>query len=145
MTIEELKKYFTEEFENINRVKNELFSIYSPERADYTLSEIAAMASFLMNIYTGMENILKQMLIYDRLDVGDTPDWHEKVLKKSGEVGILPPDLFQILTRYLSFRNYFLYNYIFNINWEDMKILIEAIDDVITRFKKEVEEYIQTI
>jgi len=145
MTIEELKKYSNEEFVNIDRVRNELFSVYTPQRSDYTLNEMAAMASFLMNIYTGMENILKQMLIYDRLDVGDTPDWHEKVLKKSGEIGILPPDLFQILTRYLSFRNYFLYNYIFNINWEDMKILIEAIDDVITRFKKEVEEYIQTI
>ncbi len=145
MTIDELKKYCDAEFSNIEKVKNELSFIYRPEKADYTLSERAAMASFVINIYTGIENILKQMLIYDRLDVGDAPGWHEKVLKKAGEIGILPPELFQILSRYLSFRNYFLYNYIFNIKWEDMKILIDAIDELITKFRAEVEEYLQTI
>ncbi len=145
MTIDELKRYCDEEFGNIDRVRGELSILYNPERAEYTLPERAAMASFIMNIYTGIENILKQMLIYDRLDVGDAPDWHEKVLKKAGEIGILPPDLFQILTRYLSFRNYFIYNYIFNIKWEDMKVLIDAIEDVIKRFRSEVDEYIQMI
>jgi len=145
MTIDELKSYCDEEFANIDRVRGELSSVYSPGRSGYTLPEVAAMASFIMNIYTGIEKVLKQMLVYDRLDVGDAPGWHEKVLKKAGEIGILPPDLFQILTGYLSFRNYFLYNYVFNIKLEDMKVLIEAIDDVITRFKKEVEEYIQML
>jgi len=145
MTIDELKRYCADEFGNIDRIKKELFSLYRSERSDYTLAERAAIASFVMNIYTGVENILKQMLIYDRLDIGDSPNWHEKVLKKAGEIGILPPELFQILSRYLSFRNYFLYNYIFNIKWEDMKVLIDAIDEVITKFKAEVEEYLQTI
>lgn len=145
MTIDELKTYCEAEFNNINRIKDELLSIYNPDRVDYSLAEQASMASFVINIYTGIENILKQMLIYDRLDVGDAPGWHEKVLKKAGEIGILPPDLFQILSRYLSFRNYFIYNYIFNIKWEDMKVLIDAIDELIKGFEVEVNGYLETI
>lgn len=145
MTKEELKEYCDAEFKNIDRVISELFSIYSPEKSGYTLSEQAAIAAFIVNIYSGIENILKQMLIFDRLDIKDSPEWHEKVLKKAGEIGILPPDLFQILSKYLSFRNYFLYKYIFNIKWEDMKILVEAIRDVLVKLRTEVDEYIQTI
>ena len=85
------------------------------------------------------------MLIYDKLDVKDVPGWHEVVLKKSTEIGILPPDLYQILGRYLAFRNYFIYNYIFNIKDEDLLALAEAVSDLIARFKSEVDEYIQTI
>ncbi len=95
MTIEELKRYCDEEFGNIDRVKEELFSLYSPEKSEYSTAERAAMASFVVNIYGGIEKILKQMLVFDKLDIKDSPEWHEKVLKKAGEIGILPPELFQ--------------------------------------------------
>jgi uncharacterized protein YutE (UPF0331/DUF86 family) len=145
MTKDELKEYCDTEFKNIERVMDELLSVHSPEKSEYTLTEQAAIATFIVNIYGGIENILKQMLIFDRLDIKDSPEWHEKVLKKASEIGILPPDLFQILSKYLSFRNYFVYTYIFNIKWEDMKILVDAIRDVLAKLRTEVEEYLQTI
>ena len=145
MTIEELKRYCDEEFGNIDRVKEELFSLYTPEKSEYSTAERAAMASFVVNIYGGIEKILKQMLVFDKLDIKDSPEWHEKVLKKSGEIGILPPELFQILSRYLSFRNYYIYSYIFNIKWEDLKGLVDAIGDLLVKFRAEMDEYIQTI
>ena len=145
MTIEELKRYCDEEFGNIDRVKEELFSLYSPEKSEYSTPEVAALASFVINIYGGIEKILKQILIFDKLDVKESPEWHEKVLKKSGEIGILPPELFQILSRYLSFRNYYIYSYIFNIKWEDLKAMVDPIDDLLTRFRSEVDEYILVI
>ena len=145
MTIEELKRSCDEEFGNIDSVKEELFSLYSPEKSEYSIAERAAMASFVINIYGGIEKILKQMLVFDKLDIKDSPEWHEKVLKKAGEIGILPPELFQILSRYLSFRNYFIYSYIFNIKWDDLKGLVDAIGDLLVKFRAEVDEYIQTI
>ncbi len=145
MTIDELKKYCDGEFRSIDRIMEELFSVYRPEKSDYTLAEEAAIAAFIVNIYSGLENILKQMLIFDKLDITDSPAWHEKVLKKANEIGILPPDLYQILSKYLAFRNYFIYAYIFNIKWEEMKVLVDAIKDVLTKFRSEVDEYIQTI
>jgi len=145
MTKDELREYCDAEFKNVDRITGELFSVYSPEKSEYTLAEEAAIAAFIVNVYGGIENILKQMLVFDRLDIKDSPEWHEKVLKKASEIGILPPALFQILSRYLSFRNYFVYTYIFNIKWEDMKLLADAIRDVLAKLKTEVDEYLQAI
>jgi uncharacterized protein YutE (UPF0331/DUF86 family) len=145
MTAEELKKYCDGELGNIDRIMGELSSVYRREKTDYTLAEYAAIAAFLTNVYSGIENILKQMLIFDRLDISDSPSWHEKVLKKAGEIGILPPELFQILSKYLAFRNYFIYAYIFNINWDETKVLVDALEDVLKKFRTEIYEYIQTV
>ncbi len=144
MTLDELKQYCSSEFTNINRVQDDLFTVYSSEKTEYSIAEQAAIATFTMNIYTGIENILKQMLIYDKLDIENAPKWHEKVLTKAGEIGILPPDLFQVLSKYLSFRNFFIYSYVFNVNMEDMKILVDEIKDMTQKTRTEIEEYLQT-
>lgn len=145
MTIDELKQFCDNEFSSIDRIMNELFSVYKPEKQDYSMAEQASVAALVVNVYSGTENILKQMLVYDKLDVSDAPGWHEKVLRKSNEIGILPPDLYQVLTKYLTFRNYFIYAYIFNIKWDDIKALVDVIKDVVSKFRSEVDEYISTI
>jgi len=145
MTIDDLKKYCNGEFTNINTIVDELYSVYKPDKTEYVISEQAAIAAFLVNIYSGIENILKQMLKFDKLEVDDSPDWHEKVLRKAGEIAILPPDLIQFLSKYLAFRNYFLYTYIFNIKWDDMKSMVESARDIVSNVHSEVEEYIQSI
>lgn len=145
MTIEELKNYLDQEFGNIDRIVNELFSLYRPDKSEYTLVEQAAVAAFIINTYSGIEKILKQMLLYDKLDVQNSPEWHEKVLRKSSEIGILPPDLFKILSSYLAFRNYYIYTYIFNIKWESITALADTVNDVVEKLRSEINEYIQTI
>lgn len=145
MTIEELKQYCDKEFGNIEKVRAELHSLYRPEKTEYSVMERAALATFVINIYSGFEKILKQILLFDKLDVGESSEWHEKVLKKSGEIGILPPELFQTLTQYLSFRNVYIYTYINDISWDDLKVIVNATDKLLSSFKTEVDEYIQTI
>ncbi len=145
MTKEELKEYCDNELKNIERVINELFTIFSPEKPEYTLAERAAIATFIANVYSGIESILRQTLLFDNINVKDSATWHEELLKKASELAILPRDLFQILARYLAFRNSLVYTYIFNIEWEELKALVNAIRDILTKFKSEVDEYIQTI
>jgi len=144
MTIDELKQYCNDEFNNIDRVMNELFSVYDPTKPEYSISDQAAIGALMLNVYSGIEIILKQMLVFDKLNIEDSPGWHEKVLRKAGEIGILPPDYIQMLSKYLAFRNYFMYTYIFNINWEDMKALVDALKDLVTKVHTEVDEYMQT-
>jgi uncharacterized protein YutE (UPF0331/DUF86 family) len=145
MTIDELKQYCNDEFNNIDRVMNELFSVYDPTKPEYSISDQAAIGALMLNVYSGIEIILKQMLVFDKLNIEDSPGWHEKVLRKAGEIGILPPDYIQMLSKYLAFRNYFMYTYIFNINWEDMKALVDALKDLVAKIHTEVDEYMQTI
>jgi hypothetical protein len=145
MTIDELKKICDNELKNIDRVTEEIFSVYDPDKADYTVTEEAAIGAFMMNVYTGIERTLKQMLVYDKLDVADAPGWHEKVLKKAGEIGIIPTELQPVLASFLSFRNFFIYNYTFDIKWEEMKVLVDAVGDLNRKLRSEIEEYLQTI
>jgi len=145
MTIDELKQYCNDEFNNIDRVMNELFSVYDPTTPEHSISDQAAIGALMLNVYGGIEIILKQMLVFDKLNIEDSPGWHEKVLRKTGELGILPPDYIQMLSKYLAFRNYFMYTYIFNINWEDMKALVDALKDLVAKIHAEVDEYMQTI
>lgn len=145
MTIDELRRYCTEEFNNIERVMQELLTVYDPAKQEYRTVDQAAIGALMLNVYGGIEIILKQMLVFDKLNIEDSPGWHEKVLRKAGEIGILPLDKVQMLSKYLAFRNYFMYTYIFNINWEDMKTLVDALNDLVTGIRSEVEEYMQTI
>ncbi|UCE72628.1 MAG: hypothetical protein JSU99_04770 [Nitrospiraceae bacterium] len=145
MTLDELKQYCNGELQNIDRIMNELYSLYEPDKVAYSLAEQAALATFIVNTFSGIENILKQMLLYDKLEIDSAPGWHEKVLRKAGEIGIVPPELLQKLSGYLSFRNYFIYSYIFNIKWDDMKPLVDEIKDAVAQIRSEIEEYLQTI
>lgn len=145
MTIDELKKYCEDEFRNIDLILQNLHSVYDKDKPEHTTAEQASIATFIINVYSGVEKILKQILLFDKLDIKDSPGWHDIVIKKAGEIGILPPDLYQDLSRYLAFRNYFIYNYIFNIKWDDMKALTDAVSELVIKTRSEVDEYIQTI
>jgi len=145
MTIDELKKICDNELNNIDRVTEEIFLVYRSDKAEYSVIEQAAIGAFMMNVYTGIERALKQMLLFDKLDVADAPGWHEKVLKKSGEIGILPTELQPVLASFLSFRNFFIYNYTFDVKWEEMKVLVDAVKDLNVRLRSEIKEYLQTI
>ncbi|MBI4697344.1 MAG: hypothetical protein HY758_00080 [Nitrospirae bacterium] len=145
MTKEELIEYCDAEFKNIDRIKSELFAVFSPDKSEYPINERAALAAFLVNAYSGAENILKQILMFDNLDVKNSPEWHQELLRKAAELAILPKDLYQIFARYLAFRNLFIYTYIFDIKWEEISVLAKALSNVLVKFKSEVDEYIQTI
>ena len=145
MTKEELRKICDEEFGNIDRIMRELSTVCKEGKTDFMPAEKAAVSAFIVNVYSGIENVLKQMLAFDKLDIEDSPDWHEKVLRKAGEIGILMPDQIQTLSKYLAFRNYFIYTYIFNIDWEDVKSLADALRGIVNQVRNEVSEYLQTV
>ncbi|MBL7031930.1 MAG: hypothetical protein ISR97_01975 [Nitrospira sp.] len=145
MTIDELKKYCDNELKNIDRVTEEIFSVYKPDKAEYSVTEQAAIGALMMNVYTGIEKVLKQMLLFDKLDVTDSPEWHNKILRKAGEIGIIPPELQPVLAQFLLFRNFFIYNYTFDVKWEEVRVLVDAVKDLNGKLRSEIEEYLQTI
>jgi hypothetical protein len=59
----QLREQCEAEFENIDSVVAELFLLAKPEKSEYSVAELAAMATFLHNFYNGVENILKRILI----------------------------------------------------------------------------------
>src|SRR4030042_6600236 len=65
--------------------------------------ELAAIATFLHNIYNGIENILKQILISRDIMVPKSDKWHKDLLNKSLSSGIISEELSNKLYKYLTF------------------------------------------
>ncbi|MBI5027022.1 MAG: hypothetical protein HZC12_09925 [Nitrospirae bacterium] len=146
MTKEQLKKHCDSEFENIDAVVRELFSVVSPDKSEYTAVELTAIATFIHQAYNGIQNILKRILLFDGLTIKeDTATWNKDLLEKSVQLGIIPPELYQILFNYLTFSHFFINAYSINLKWEKLKVLVDGLKDTLTRLKSEVSEYIYTI
>src|SRR3989304_8688349 len=105
MTSLRLKEYCEAEFENIDTVVSEFFFVVRPKKIDYSTAELAAIATFIHNYYNGIENVLKRVLSLKQVEIKDTPTWHRDLLKISSDTGIIPNDLHDTLSNYLSFRH----------------------------------------
>lgn len=138
MTNQRLKEYCDAEFENINAVVSEIFSLIKTEETRYSLSELAAIATFIHNFYNGLENILKKVVASKQIEIKESPTWHKDLLKSAMEEKIISPELYHNLANYLSFRHFFRHAYSFNLRWEDLKVLVDSIKDTLTSFKSAI-------
>lgn len=142
MTRQQLKEYCEAEFENIDSVISELFSVVKTEGHDYSIPELAAIATFIHNFYNGIENIIKRVLAFKQIGIKDSPTWHKDLLKASSDQRVISNDLYDTLSIYLSFRHFFVHAYSFTLRWEEMKPLVEDIENALKRFKFAIYDYI---
>lgn len=142
MTSHQLKEYCEAEFESIDTVISDLFSIVNPQKTEYTTVELAAIATFIHNCYNGIENILKRILSFKQVEIKDSPTWHKDLLKTASDKGIVTNELYDILSNYLSFRHFFVHAYSFSLRWEEIKPLVDDFEDTLKKFKSEVFSYI---
>lgn len=145
MTSQQLKEYCEAEFENINTVTSELFSVVEAGKSDYSVAELAAMATFIHNCYNGVENILKRVLSFRNIKMKDTPTWHKDLLRMSLEAGIITGDLYEGLITYLSFRHFFVHAYSFALKWDDMKPLAESLKETLMKFESAINDHIDKL
>lgn len=143
MTKEQLKDQCEAEFENIQNIRDELFFVVQSEKTNYTIAELAAIATFLHNTYNGIENILKRTLYYKQVELKTGATWHKDLLKAATDAGIISNDLYAALAGYLSFRHYFVHAYSFTLRWEEIKPLVESINIAVESFRASVFTYIE--
>ncbi len=105
--MDNLPKQIAAEMENVETALRNLEETLKREAK--TVVELAAIGTFLHNIYNGIENILKQSLKSRniRLERGD--QWHKELLVLSVKNNILSNELADELYEYLSFRHYFVH------------------------------------
>ena len=145
MTSQQLKEYCEAEFENISAVTSELFFVVEAGKSDYSVAELAAMATFIHNCYNGVENILKRVLSFRNKEMKDTPTWHKDLLKSSLDIEVISVDLYNTLTNYLSFRHFFVHAYSFALKWDDMKPLVESLEETMIKFESAIYDYIDKL
>ena len=142
MTERQLEEYCEAEFENIDAVVSELFNVVRADKPEYSVAELAAIATFIHNFYNGIENILKRVLIFKKIEIRDTPTWHKDLLKIALEKNLISEALYNLLSDYLSFRHFFVHAYSFNLRWEELEPLVNSLNIALEEFKTSISDYI---
>jgi len=142
MTKARLRAYCDAEFENIKAVVHELKKVYKEDKSIYTVAELAAMATFLHNVYNGWENILKRCLMMRKMRIQDGHAWHKDLLQAALREGLVDADLHGKLAMYLSFRHFFVHSYSFALKWTELEPLVKNLHDTLRIFQASISRHI---
>ncbi|MFH1347552.1 MAG: hypothetical protein ABIH22_02570 [Candidatus Margulisiibacteriota bacterium] len=135
MTKDQLKEHCEAELEKIETTLAELFLVVEPEKTEYSTADLAAMATFIHNFYSGIENILKRILLFKQKEIQESPTWHKDLLKSALDMKIIRQELFDKLSNYLSFRHFFIHGYGFTLKWDALKPLVDNAKKKLRRFQ----------
>lgn len=128
------------ELDNIKEIVTELASIDISK--PITSIELAGIAAYLHSFYNGVENILKQIFIYYSWKLPQGNSWHRDFLNEAVKHKILSEKLKNELVKYLGFRHYFIHNYGFKLNVNELKPLLIEVPKVLRKFKSEIKVWI---
>ena len=131
------------EMENIIKVLSELEKV--KDRPNKELVILVGIGAYLQSIYTGMENILKQLLFHKNISIPDTPTWHKDLLNLAVEHSFITKETADRMGKYLFFRHFFTHAYGFLIDEEKLKPLLDNISEIYSEFKIEIDMYLSKI
>lgn len=69
------------------------------------------MATCLLNLYNGIENIFKRILNYLQISLPTTKTVHRDLLELAVKQNIISQELPEILDEYWAFRHFFIHGY----------------------------------
>jgi len=106
----------------------------------------AAIGTFLMNFYIGIENIIKRISkeYYQTMPKGNS--WHKELLYLShtpphGKSPLFNQNIIDKLNPYRGFRHVFVSGYGFKLRFKSMTSLINNIESLWADIKKAIEEF----
>ncbi|MCU0644471.1 MAG: hypothetical protein MUC94_09430 [bacterium] len=140
--MDSLSKRILAEKENVEKALITLEKALKRKRK--TTSELAAIGTFLHNIYSGIENILKQILKEKNIKVSKFESWHKDLLNLSVTNKIISLTLSDELYEYLAFRHFFVHAYGFMLLEDQLKDLAENISRIWSEFVLEIKNFITT-
>jgi len=139
--MDKLRKHIRAEGENVEIALDNLKQTI--EREEKTVIELAAIGTFLHNIYNGVENILKQIIVAKGSELPMSDTWHKDLLNLSVFMGIVSEELSDELYMYLTFRHFFAHAYGFMIEETHLEDLVNDIPEIWSQFLSETENYLK--
>jgi len=145
MTKGELANYCDSGLARLDSIADNIFSVATTGKTEFTAIELAAMSAFIHYLYAVVEDVIKEILKFDGISEPTEENVHQKLLKTAGELGIIPPDLFQPLSDLLSFRNAFVLTQTESAGWEALSPLVAELEGFRKHFRQEVLEYLAVV
>jgi uncharacterized protein YutE (UPF0331/DUF86 family) len=137
--MKDLARKIAAEKENVEKALQNLAE--AKARKARSAVELAAIATFLHNIYNGIENILKQAAKAKGAEFGRSPTWHKDLLDFSASSGIISEQLVDQLYEYLTFRHFFVHSYGFLLEDASLEHLARRIPNLWQEFVSAIERY----
>lgn len=113
------------------------------KRDQKTTIELAAMATFIQNVYNGMENILKRVLKHEGVTLPPSEFWHKDLLSAGVDNQIISLKLLKRLDVYRTFRHFFIHGYGIMIDKEKLIPLATGISDLWKDFESEIDIFMR--
>lgn len=113
-------------------------------RASLSAIERAAIATFILNVYNGMENMLKRVFKHHGFPLPDSQTWHKDLLVASHERGIITRELLETLDEYRAFRHFFVHGYGILLDERKLLPLAKGLHLVWEEFLRELSAYVGT-
>jgi len=116
-----------------------------------SLREIAAASGFMVQFYTGVENILKRICRHSGIDLPTGDTWHVDLFQyfcvppHPGLPSLFDATLASQLAPYRRFRHVVLHGYAFQIDWMRMSAGVAGVQDVFARFRSSLADYLSTL
>lgn len=150
-----VKKEFREdlraELDNLERLRNEMKSLLVKITDNPNFIEIRSSASILHDFYSGIEKIFERIALAIDNNLPSGEEWHSELLmqmtkpfNKRKEV-VISEELFQKLKEYLRFRHLFRHIYGFELKWVRIKPLCKDMENVLDKFREEIESFLNKI
>ena len=133
------RKIFAEKENVENALDNLRLAMARDERS---VIELAAIGTFLHNIYNGIENILKQILKAKDIEIPKSNTWHKDLLTPSLSINVISEELSDELYEYLTFRHFFVHAYGFMLDERPLEDLANNIPKVWLRFLVAIKNYL---
>lgn len=112
-------------------------------KIEKSVIELSAIATFLHNIYNGIENVLKQVMKSKNIGLPNSETWHKDLLDLSVSRGIISENLSNELYEYLTFRRFFVHSYGFMLEEEQLDDLAKNIPSIWTGFLLEIKRFLK--
>jgi uncharacterized protein YutE (UPF0331/DUF86 family) len=104
--------------------------------------ELAAIATCLHNSYSGMENLLKRVLLYLQVPLPHSATSHKDLLDLAVEQMIISQELSEALDEYRAFRHFFVHGYGIALQEAPLQPLAQNLPDIWNRFASEFKNFL---
>ena len=136
----DLKTRISVELENIDLILAEL-----PQAKDLpglSRLELAGTAALVHNFYSGIESIIKQILLSKDVSVAEGGSWHKELIETAAKNGLISESTRNALGQYLSFRHFFVHAYALELYADRMEPLVGGVVPLYDSFKKDISPFL---
>ena len=151
MEVEDLREQVETESdlmkETLDRVERPRLKIGTGTPDD---DQLAAAGAYLVNLYTGVENILKRIVKFRRLQLPEGPNWHVSLLQMFGPSAgedlplLIDEELMKDMGPYLGFRHLLMHGYAILLRWDRLGPNLTRAHEVFPRFIEAVSRFVES-